>query len=217
MKKNNLFLSISLLFLSSASASEMARIRAKHLIASHELGAVTLRHDGMSFHVRQGDALHKVESYDVDPVLRKINKSNLGAYLKQGRIGVTKLSDGSFALRSHMQGLGGGPVAGAIAYWLTKSLCYGGVVAAAGTVVVLPATAAVATPLLLSAGGMSAAVAGGAAVAGTAITELGLASAAGGAVVASVSAGGGIAGAVVGIESASMGAWAVFTACPFLP
>lgn len=108
MKKKNLFLSISLLFLGGINASEMARIRAKHLLASHDLGAVTLRHDGMSFHVRQGGALHKVESYDVDPVLRKVNKANLGAFLKAGKIGVVKMSDGSFALHSHIQGLGGG-------------------------------------------------------------------------------------------------------------
>jgi hypothetical protein len=75
----------------------------------------------MSFHVRQGGALHKVESYDVDPTLRKIDKSNLAAYLKQGKIGVVKLSDGSFALRSQMQGLGGGILGGNFGFWLGKA------------------------------------------------------------------------------------------------
>jgi hypothetical protein len=217
MKKNNLFLSISLLFLSSASASEMARIRAKHLYASHELGAVTLRHDGMSFHVRQGGALHKVESYDVDPTLRKINKSNLGAYLKQGRIGVTKLSDGSFALRSQMQGLGGGPISGMIAYWATKSLCYGGFIAGAGAAVVLPTTLPALAGAAMLTGGASAAVTTGAGIAAAVITDVGLAAHAGALTVATVSSAGGVAAAVAAVESASLGAATFFTALPFLP
>jgi len=214
--KKNIFLSISLLLISSLSASEMARIRAKHLLAPHDLGAVTLRHDGMSFHVRQGGALHKVESYDVDPVLRKVNKSNLGAYLKAGKISVARMSDGSFALRSHVKGLGGGPISGMIAYWATKSLCYGGFIAGAGAAVVLPTTLPALAGAAMITGGASAAVTTGAGIAAAAIADVGLASAAGSGVVALTSAGG-IAGAVAAVESASIGAATFFTAIPFLP
>jgi hypothetical protein len=225
MKKiMSLIVTIAML-VSHCDASQMARIRSKHLLVSEALGSVTLRHDGESFLVKQGESTHKVASYDLDPVLRKLDKTNLCNYLKHGKIGVHKLSDGSFALRSNIQGLGGGPVAGAIAYWLTKSICISVPIVALGAATVATGGVAGAGMAMASSytGGVIVAASGaaGAAAGNIAVIAAGYAPIAATEIAVGISgaaiSGGGLAGAITTIEAASLGAWAVFTSCPFLP
>ncbi len=107
-----------------------------------------------------------------------------------------------------------GPIAGAIGYWVTKTLCYGTGVAALATVTTSDAArAAVGALTAAAATGATA----GAAIAGGAIAGAGLASEAAIATAAVASTAGGIAGTVAAIETASTGVWAALTLCPFLP
>lgn len=218
MNKAAFITSTTLLLSIGCGASEVARIRSKHIIASHELGRVTLRHDGSLFTVQRGKESHKVASYDTDQVLRQLNKINLARYLQNGRIRVSKLSDGSFILRSHIDGLGAGPLSGQIAYWVTKSLCYGTAAAAAGTAVAATGGAAgVVTSLAVT--HATAGVSAGAGYVAAAIAGSGsqvLLDAAVGITIGAGS-GGSIATTMGLIEGAAIGAGAFFTAIPFLP
>lgn len=109
-----------------------------------------------------------------------------------------------------------GPIAGAIGYWATKTLCYGTGVAALTTV-----TVATGGTVGAAVGALTTAAAAGAttsaAIAGGAIAGAGLASEAAIATAAVASTAGGLAGTVAAIETASTGVWAALTLCPFLP
>ncbi|MCL4380201.1 HINT domain-containing protein [Candidatus Dependentiae bacterium] len=105
-----------------------------------------------------------------------------------------------------------GPISGYVGYWVAKSLCYGTAVAAAGTVTV--ATGGVAGAVLGSAAtGATLGAAAGAQLVGGAIGGAALSAEAATVTVAALSAGG-VAQAVVAVESFSS---AVGWACTFLP
>lgn len=174
---------------------------------------------------------NRVNNYDVDPTLRKMNKEQLCKYMAAGcKIRAKRCSNGDYVLRTFVPGKGGGPVTGFAAYWATKVICYGTAAAATATVVVAtaPAAAAFATGAAATvAAGSIAAGAGTAAVAGitaevaAGVVAGGIAAAgaegAAAATVATVSAAGGIGAAVAAVEAASWGVGAFFTAIPFLP
>lgn len=144
-----------------------------------------------------------------------------------GYIVVTRMSDGEYALKAHMRVRGGGPIFGAIAYWATKTLCYGAAVAtvsaAGATVVVATGGGAVGaaagvgvfageaaigtalgvgTPILVTSAAISGAGLTGAATMGTATVVAGA---------------GSVAGAIAAVEGASTSAGLFFTMLPFLP
>lgn len=109
-----------------------------------------------------------------------------------------------------------GPIAGAIGYWATKTLCYGTAVAAAGTITV--ATGGTAGALVTAATTIATSGAStSAAVLAVGIAHAGLASQAAVATTAVASTAGGIAGTVAAVEAASTSVWAALTLCPFLP
>lgn len=173
--------------------------------------------DENGFRVFDGQQEHMVKPYFVDSLLKRMNPEQVQRFIERGnRIRAIRLSDGEYRLQAIVPVKGGGPISGAIAYWVVKSLCYGTAVAAAGTVVVATggaagaAVGAVAAASTLGAGA-------GATVVGGAIAGAGLAGEAMTATTAVAACAGGIAGAVAAVESASMAAWAAATLCPFLP
>ena len=105
-------------------------------VASNSWSAV-VGHTGKYFTVTDHEKSYKVGRESLDGTLKNVNKTNLAMFMKRGRISAHKTSDGSYVLRGHVNGLGGGPIAGVWAYWLTKSTMYGTAIAAG--------TAAVAT------------------------------------------------------------------------
>jgi len=109
-----------------------------------------------------------------------------------------------------------GPISGAIAYWATKSLCYGTAVAAASTAVVATGGLAGAATGALVAGATASAGTGATVVAG-AITSAGLASDAAMVTMGATAAAGGILEVVAAVEGASACAATFFTLIPFLP
>lgn len=173
-------------------------------------------HSGKYFTVTEHDRSYRVGRESLDNTLRHINKSNMAMFMQRGRISARKTSDGSYILRGHVHGLGGGPIAGWVAYWGTKALCYGTAVAAAGTAVVATGGA------LGAASGVIAAAATGGATTGATLVGAGIAGAgmAGEAVAVSssaVAAFGGLAGAATAVETTATSLGLLALSCPFLP
>ncbi len=190
--------------------------------------------DENGYRVFDGKQEQIVKSHFIDPLLKRMSFEQLKTFIEQGnRIRVIRLSNGEHRLQSMVHGNGGGPISGLIAYWATKSLCYGTAAAAATTAVVATggAAAAFATGAAATvAAGSVAAGAGTAIVVGGATAEVaagviagGLAASAGmveGAALATtavVSSAGTVAAAVAAVETASFSVGAFFTALPFLP
>ena len=136
----------------------------------------------------------------------------------RGYIAVNQTDDGEYTLRAHIRAPGGGPIAGIVAYWVTKSLCYG--TAAAGATAIVVSTGGLAGAATGAvAGGAAAAIGGGAgaAVAGGAIAGGGLATEAALMTTSVVTNAGGFAAAAAAVEGASTGVGLLFGSCPFLP
>ena len=184
--------------------------------APSSLGEIRLFHDDQGFHVEQKDEITFVENCWVDPILQDASNEDLEEYLTSGRIFVSQMDSGEFSLRTKLCLKGSGPIAGMIAYWATKTLCYGTAVAGAAGAVVATGGAAGA-----AAGAMAAASTAGASTAavvvGGAIAGGGLATEAAMATTAVVTSAGGLAAAAAAVETASLGALGFFTAIPFLP
>lgn len=217
-------LAITSIFLShNAYSSELERadafkVKQSALIASHRLGNIDLYHDDEGFFVERSGSIKRVNNYDIEPSLRDISSEKLEKIEKLGGfISANEMDNGDVTLKLNARGLGGGPLTGALAYWLTKSGCYGTAIAATGTIVVATgglAGAAVSTGVAATTLGAST----GATLASAAITGAGVtASTAAVTTGAVVTSAGGIVGAVAAVESASLAAGAFFTAIPFLP
>lgn len=189
------------------------------LVAANSISGAVIGHNGKYFTVTESDRSYRVGRESLDGTLKNINHTNLARFLEKGRIEAKKYKDGSsYYLRGHVNGLGGGPITGWIAYWGTKALCYGTGVAAAGTAVVATGGVAGAVTSIgvgLATGGVST---------GTTVVALGIAGAGSGAVAESVAitssaiaAFGGVAGTIAAIESAATSVGLAALACPFLP
>jgi hypothetical protein len=215
-------------------------------IAESMTGAV-VGHNGKYFTVTETDRSYRVGRESLDGTLRNVNKANMAMFMKRGRISAHKTNDGSYVLRGYVNGLGGGPIAGSIAYWVTKCGLYGGAAAAGGAVIASGVGA------IVTAAGGGAALAGGTAAGAAYVADVALVTAAETAgvlagTVGSVSAGvisGGVSTVITGaglagaaelgtvavvtstagttlgtvgfVEGLSLGACALLTACPFLP
>lgn len=190
--------------------------------------------DENGFRVFDGQKEQVVQSHFVDPLLRRMSPEQLTTFVEQGnRIRAIRLNNGEHRLQAMVPGIGGGPISGLIAYWATKSLCYGAaaaatttaVVATGGTAVALAtgAAATVAAGTIAAGAGTAVVVAGVTATEAAAVVAGGLAATAGmveGAALATtavVTSAGGVAAAVAAVESASFAAGAFFAAIPFLP
>ncbi len=194
----------------------LQRIKSSSIVAPSALGKLSLYYASRAFKIKHNKKLYDIENCWVDPMLRGIDTQRLGAFLRAGYISINKLDSGEYMLRGHVKGHGGGPIAGAIAYWVTKSLCYGTAVAAAGTAVVATGGAlGAASGAIVTAGTLGAS--SGATIVGGAIAGAGLAGEAAVVTTGVVTGAGGVAGAVALVESASVAACTVFTVIPFLP
>lgn len=177
--------------------------------------------DGMQIHKnKHGFSILKngtktnVHSFDVDKDIRSLSRMKLKT-IKHTLV-ANRMNNGDYALRMQPNLQGGGVIAGAIAYWATKTLCYGTAVAAAGgAVVATGGTAGAVTGALTAAGTMGAST--GVTVVSGAIAGAGLTTEAVTATAAVIGGSGGVAAAMASIETASLGMASIFTAIPFLP
>lgn len=84
-------------------------------------------HHGKDFYIKenQNPELKCVHSYDVDPLLKKMNSDQLAQFQRAaGYIVAKRLSNGEYKLRARVNGDGGGPTTGICAYWTTKVVGY---------------------------------------------------------------------------------------------
>ncbi len=190
-------------------AVERVEIAKENIVAQSRLGVEKVVHNGHQYVVIVGENEHFVQPHDLSKDLKTVDPSAFpqGAYLKVKQIG----KDFGLELMGRMNG--GGPVAGYIAYWTTKAVCYGTAAAAATTLVVTTGGAAGAASGAAVAAGTAGASTGAGVVAG-AIAGAGLA---GEAAIATTAVATGTAttgGAVAAVETASLGAMAFFTWLP---
>jgi len=196
------------------------------IVSRRALSDVQLFHHGQNFYALRGGKITKIENYDISKELRGISQEQIRQVLHEcdGYFMLNQSSDGSYKLDLNFRLRGGGPVAGAIAYGVTKFLCWAGIIGAA-TASVAAASPAVAAGFSAFSAAAEVGVIGSAAVEATALTSASLMvaeSAAATAVVtqtatASVGALSAVGGLVTGIESVSIGAGTFFAAIPFLP
>lgn len=132
------------------------------LFAGNISGAI-VGHTGKYWTVTENDRSYRVGRESLDGTLRNINKTNLSRFMQKGRISAHKLNDGTYMLRGHVNGVGGGPLVATAFYWGTKCLCWAGIIGTGTAVVASGVGAGVAL-----AGGGGAALTGGALVGGTA-------------------------------------------------
>lgn len=186
--------------------------------------------------VSDDDGLHEIENCWLDSDLRKLikNKQALNRFQDVGYIEIKKHDKGQYALKSHVRGLGGGPILAVIFAGATQALCYGtaiaaattvtaGVVAATGGTAIAPiATVAGATLTGTMGGGAASGAAAGILLAGGGQAAVGLTGAAlasGSAAASAAGATGVLAGvtATVGmVNSLATAAGAIGMAIPFL-
>lgn len=194
------------------------KVAAANLYASRNH---TVLHDKNGFSVDG----QRVSNADLSKDLRGISGKALSSLFKRnGALQVSRVGN-DFRIDSRERLKGGGPISGAIAYWLTKTVCYGGMVAGmtAGTTAAVALAGPVAAPV--AAGLHVASVMAPAAVAGTTVGAVGAAIGTSAvlteaAVVAGsqlVVATGSVGGAIAAVESASTVVGGFFTALPFLP
>lgn len=102
-------------------------------------------HKNGQFFVSSRDKMTHVASYDVDASLRRMNGTQLKAYLDAGcSIRAHKLSNGDFRLQGHVPGKGGGPILAAItaASGAVTTAASAAVILVAGTIAGNPAESA---------------------------------------------------------------------------
>ncbi len=193
-------------------------IDASSVRTPYNLSDVKLYHGKKGFVVLHDDEKHVIEKCFMDQTARSITREGLRSFLKTGRFEIRQANDGTFMLNAHHRLTGGGPLFGGFMYWLTKSVCYGGLAAAAGTSVVATGgavAAVVAGPAIAGgAGTVTALAVAGNAATGAIITTAG-ATTVGATIVTTAGVGVGVAstGAAVatgaGIVTTALGATAV--------
>jgi hypothetical protein len=127
------------LLTSSALAmnSEIVKINKSAFMAPRSLVDISLIHENNNFFVEKDGIRQPIQKAFTSPLLRTIKPTQLvalhenGGYLK-----LKQMSDGEYSLDVLARINGGGPVAGQIAYWITKTLCYGTTAAATTAAVV---------------------------------------------------------------------------------
>ena len=182
-------------------------------------------HENNKFSVLRNGKKTEIASYDTNSLLRKMSSENLKRFLgARNRLLLKEMknqnNESEYRLDVHGELKGGGPIAGAIGYWLTKGLGYGVVIGGIGGTIA--ATGGAAAGGLAATAGTAIATAGG--VTGAAATTAtivsgtiaGSAAATEVATMATMSAVT-TGGVVATIETASTSVGAALTICPFLP
>jgi len=112
---------IPIMLLIPMGSYAMTKISSKHITYTDK---VSLYHSDSGFVVREGEKFHNVDPMLLDADLKKIDSKNLNSFLASTLIRVIKLNSGEFALRSHVNGLGGGPLTGMLAAWCIRAAMY---------------------------------------------------------------------------------------------
>jgi hypothetical protein len=126
---------LSLLLITSSilpMKNDVTPIKKGSFFAPSNLGTLELFHDTKGFFVNKANEEHRIEKHFTDSMVRNINKKQLNSFLNNGYLTLNQMNTGKYSLKAKGRIPGGGPVAGLIAYWTTKTLCYGVMVAGIG-------------------------------------------------------------------------------------
>ena len=222
---------------------DKVHIKPASVFVPNRLGSLDLYHSKKGFYVRQNDKKQTIKKHFTDPILRDITKPQLKAFLANGYLTINQMEDGEYSLKAKGRMVGGGPILGTIAYWVTKSICYGTAVGAigatvigtggaiggavgggaflagtavTGTAVATTATTAIATTAGIVTGTVAtgASIATGAGLVGATITGAGLAGTAATTTAAVVTSAGGIGATIAGVEALSVAVGTFFGMLP---
>lgn len=186
-------------------------------ISAHDK-ELKLLHQNRSFFICNETKKSKIKSHRIDKDIRSIDTAVLKKMLQNGRLSVSQSEEGEYKVSMNGRLVGGGPLAGMLAYWLTKTLCYGTAIAAvSGITVASGGLAASATAAAITLGTTGATTAASAAAAAIGAYSATTAAAATSTTAAVITGAGSIGAAVSAIETASIGVGAFFTALWFLP
>lgn len=164
--------SMELALVKSEKKSSKVIINPVLVRAPEKLGNLDLIHGKKGFVVYKDGEKHQVKKYDTDKLLQNINKKQLKSFLQGGYLFINQMDNGDYVLRAKDRLNGGGPMGGVIAYWVTKSICYGVMIASVGTIAVT--TGGVAVGAVTGAAATAGATTiGGLAAATTATTAIG--------------------------------------------
>lgn len=192
-----------------------------------------ITHDKRGFKV---DGL-RVQDVDLSADLQGISKKKLTNLFATGKALQATRVGRDWSLKTTERVKGGGPIAGYIAYWTTKALCYGGLAGAAGAgltaaaavalpagtvgAVMAPAVAASLSAAAPAAVGSAAAASmgtGGALLVSTVVASNAAAATGVTLVAAEVATTAAATGGIVAsVETASLGVGLFFSGLPFLP
>lgn len=116
----------------SIGASELV---IKDKFSSHKLGELSLIRTDKGYDILKGTTRTEVKPYDVDSLLKKLDKDKLEVFINEGHgyPEIIQLSNGDYKLKAHVRAQGGGEVTGKVLYWTVKGVCWG--VLAAGAAV----------------------------------------------------------------------------------
>src|SRR5438445_12023297 len=117
--------SMQLDIVQSDQKSHIMCIEKTSVFVPEKLGSLQLyHHDKKGFSACQDDKKYEIKKYFTDPIVRNVTKKQLKSFLQTGYLSINQMDDGEYSLKAKGRINGGGPVLGAIAYWVTKSLCY---------------------------------------------------------------------------------------------
>lgn len=114
---------------------EKFHIKPCQLFIPERLGNIDLFHSEKGFYVIKEDKSHEVKKYFTDPLIRNMSKKQLRTFLDNGYLSVNEMNDGEYSLQAKGRIKGGGPILGTAAYWTTKVICYGVMVAGVITMI----------------------------------------------------------------------------------
>jgi hypothetical protein len=115
---------LSLLFCSYISAMEDRRIiRRPDILPKRETVGIS-RRDGNYIVIRRGKE-YRVETYNTDHLLRKLDDTSFAEFVKQGTIRVKELDEHEYRLTTHVPGYGGGILGATIGVVGGKMLVHG--------------------------------------------------------------------------------------------
>ena len=100
--------------------------------ASSSSDSAFLYHDSEGFHFFHEGEKYDIQNCFVDPILRKVTAEQFQKLSEVSHFRLVRMSNGEYALKNDVRGLGGGPALGAIFYLGTKGLLYAGVIGAVG-------------------------------------------------------------------------------------
>lgn len=116
----------------SAAGNTSFYLPEQSLSLPSSMGQISVGYTAWGLFVMHNGEKRQVAPYDLSVALRNRTPGQLGHSFEHGYVRVARIGQ-DYALTYNPGLLGAGPVAGAIAYWATKTLCYSAITGAVAT------------------------------------------------------------------------------------